>query len=87
MRTLSNLTGIMIEKDWSDSKKAVVALHHELSPGIFVHVGLGPAGLLVMHGEKAVGFPLDELVGLARKVEPSIGSHTPALASPVRAVK
>lgn len=84
MKTLINLSASATESDWSDSRKSVAAIHHELSPGVFVHVGLGASGLQVFHGQKAVGIPLDEIMKLVRIHEPLIGSHTPALASPAK---
>lgn len=75
MNTLKNLTAVATQSDWSDSRKSVVAIHHEVSTGVFIHIGLGPSGLQVYHGPRAIGIPLDEIVKLIRHHDPLIGSQ------------
>lgn len=79
MKTLVNLSAVLTESQWPDSPRAISALHHELSPGVFVHLGLGPAGLQIFDARGAVAIPLDDLMKLARRHEPVIGTHTPDL--------
>lgn len=86
MKTLVNLTAVATDSTWADSRRSMVAVHHEITPGVFVHVGLGAAGLQVYHGEKAVGMPLEEIIKLARKYEPGIGVEAPALQSPAKPI-
>lgn len=82
MTTLVNLTATKIDRDWSEGRKAVTAIHHEISPGVFIHVGLGAQGLQVFHNDRRVGIPLAELVKLVRAHDPLIGAQD-ASAKPV----
>ncbi len=46
-------------------------LHHEVAPGCFLFLSLGPHGLLISNGSEAVGVRLDEMVKLAQYHEPA----------------
>ena len=83
MKTLVKLSAVLTEAELPAHHRALYAIHHEISPGVFIHVGLGQAGLQIVHGERAVHLPLDELVKLARHHEPHIGA---APATPVEPV-
>lgn len=88
MKTLVKLTAVLTESDWSDNPRATAAVHHEISPGVFIHLGFGPAGLQILHDKKSVGIPLDELVKLARAHEPAIGAvPAPAIAPIVKSAR
>ena len=85
MKTLVNLTAILTETQWPDPQRsALAALHHELSPGLFIHIGLGSAGLQIyQNAERAVAIPLEELVKLARAHETRLGADTIAPIAPI----
>lgn len=74
MKTLVKLSAILTVAPASAPRPATIALHHEVAPGTFLHVGLGPGGLLIFRGDLAVAVPLDELVKLALNHEPALGA-------------
>ncbi len=83
MKTLINLSGTAAEAEWKERRGIVTTIHHEAKPGLFVHVGLGPAGLVIRRDkDHALGIPLDELVKLAATHLPDLGGAL-AEAAPV----
>lgn len=71
---VSNLKHRAGEAAWTERRGIVTTIHHEAKPGLFVHVGLGPAGLVLRRDQDlAVGIPLDELVKLAATHLPDLG--------------
>lgn len=77
MKQLFNLTAKSIDEAWQEPRGVAAALHHELKEGVFLHVTLGTAGLVVRHGEEQVGIPLDEIISLVRAHNPKIGVPDP----------
>jgi len=77
MRTLVKLSAVLTESDWREDHRTIAALHHEITPGVFIHVGLGPAGLQIFDGRQHVAIPLDDLVTLARAHAPLLGAASP----------
>ena len=65
---------------WNEPRGILESLHHEVRPGVFIHVGLGTAGLTMRKGGDSVGIPLGELVRLAfpepRPASPTAASPT-----------
>ena len=87
MKTLVKLSAVIIDSDWTDAPRARSALHHEVAPGVFVHIGLGPAGLLIFRDKKQIAIPLEAIMELVYQHEPMIGAieepaPPPALPSP-----
>lgn len=72
MKTLINITGHALEGSWADPRGHISVAHYEVSPGCFLHLALGEAGLCIFSGQTKVGFPAAELVRLAQVHEPSL---------------
>jgi hypothetical protein len=66
-------TAVATDSQWDERLGVMQAIHHEASPGHFVHVTLGGAGLAILHGDAAVAIPLAELLRIAALHEPSLG--------------
>lgn len=87
MKTLNDLMATAGEAVWTERRGIVTTIHHEVRPGLFVHVGLGPAGLVIRRDkDMSVGIPLDELVKLAATHLPDLGGAL-AEAAPVADLK
>ncbi len=78
MKQLFNLTAKSIDEAWQEPRGVAAAVHHEHITGVFLHVTLGTAGVVVRHGEEQVGIPLDEIIRLVRAHNPKIGVPDPA---------
>lgn len=63
---------------WEEPRGILESLHHEVQPGVFIHVGLGTAGLTIRRNADRVGIPLGELLIL---VFPDLRPAPPATAS------
>lgn len=72
MIILNNLGAKAAAGEYPQTRGVVAALHHELAPGCLVRIELDPAGLRILNGEIAVGFPLEELIRLAQFAEPRL---------------
>ena len=69
MKIVTKLSGVA-ETDPAYVHQPMSAVHHEVAPGCFLFLNLGPTGLLVGNGVQALAIPLTELVGLAQAHEP-----------------
>lgn len=74
MTTLKNLTAELSADPYVEKRGHVVTLHCEVTPGSFLTVGLGPAGLQIHRGETGVAIPVMELIELAGRVSPEVAA-------------
>lgn len=81
MTTLKNLTAEPSAEPYVEKRGHVVTVHAEVTPGCFLTVGLGPAGLQIHRGETGVAIPLLELIEMAGRVSPEVA----ALIAPAKA--
>jgi hypothetical protein len=66
MRIITQLTGRGAEAGpWREPRGILASVHHEVAPGKFVHLTLGPGGLLMRRGQVEVGIPIDDLLSVA----------------------
>lgn len=78
MIQLHLLTSASRNAEWQEPRGVINGVHHELQPGVFLHITLGAAGVVIRHDKEQVGIPLEELVKLARVHNPKIGQVEPA---------
>lgn len=79
MILLSSFTASAAPGQLPASRGNIQSVHYEVGPGQFIHIALNAAGLVIRHGDTAVGLPLPELVKLAQEHEPAF---LPAPAAP-----
>lgn len=72
MKVIRELVGAGLVEGRDLPHDALHAVHHEVAPGCFMFLTLGPSGLLVTNGKDSVGVPLEALVKLAQQHEPSL---------------
>jgi len=72
MKTLNELSAVVVDAGWTEPRGLVTTLHHELAPGRFLNIGLGEAGLVFFSNQSRIGIPLAALMALALHHEPAL---------------
>jgi hypothetical protein len=65
-KKIIRLSGTVAPAADGEFRRSATLLHHEFSPGEFVHVGLGATGLQFVFPDEIIAVSLDELMKLAR---------------------
>jgi hypothetical protein len=61
MKTITNLTGSVIETNYREPRGILQVVHLEPSAGVHVRISLGGAGVVFTRGKTSVAYPLAEL--------------------------